>query len=321
VNFYSTPLFVECFRRAYFPKEKMSLEPHVLDGRMWLLPVTGQGKTVAGWAFIDFFEDVGPKTLSAVRDTAQDALDGHRVRRVNYIPKACMALIPVEEWPEWKRKGDFEPSPLVRWSAFQDWDSYAGFVSQRRSNLLSDSRRRCRNIERDLGTVSFVFHDQRREVFDQCLRWKSQQYVRSGFDDAFSKVTHRRLFEELLFSGLLVVSSLNAGRRLLAAHLGVLWEGRFYWWIPAYDVRSGQYSPGRIMLERLLEESLKRGHAEFDFLVGEEDYKWHYATDTRVIGEVGQLRWRARAKRYLRKTVRGCLTRLFGREEAAGHRG
>src|SRR5207247_3960145 len=37
----------------------------------------------------------------------------------------------------------------------------------------------------------------------------------------------------------------------------------------------------------ILRESHVRGYAEFDFLIGGELYKWHYATQTRVIGPLG----------------------------------
>lgn len=57
--------------------------------------------------------------------------------------------------------------------------------------------------------------------------------------------------------GLLAVSSLRAGERLLAAHLGVLWERRFYYWIAAYDPELARFSPGRLLTEAMLESSYR----------------------------------------------------------------
>jgi CelD/BcsL family acetyltransferase involved in cellulose biosynthesis len=84
----------------------------------------------------------------------------------------------------------------------------------------------------------------------------------------------------------------------------VLQEGRFYYWIPAYDPEFNVLSPGRLMLHFMLRECYDRGGREFDFLVGDEDYKWHYATHVRRVSPLGRpplvLQVRRGAKRALR---------------------
>lgn len=70
-------------------------------------------------------------------------------------------------------------------------------------------------------------------------------------------------------------------------HLGLIFQGRFYSWVAAYDSDYHCYGPGRQLLHYLLKESFERGHREFDFLRGNEAYKWKYATHTRLIAEMG----------------------------------
>ncbi len=64
-------------------------------------------------------------------------------------------------------------------------------------------------------------------------------------------------------------------------------DGRFGWWVPAYDPDHSKHSPGRLLLEDLMKASYERGDVEFDFLIGEEPYKFQFATHNRVIGPVG----------------------------------
>ena len=45
--------------------------------------------------------------------------------------------------------------------------------------------------------------------------------------------------------------------------------------------------PGRLLLVALLQSSFERGDAEFDLLLGDEEYKWHFATDVRLVDSVG----------------------------------
>lgn len=99
---------------------------------------------------------------------------------------------------------------------------------------------------------------------------------------------------------------------LLPAHLGGLADGRLYWWVPASDAALTHYSPGRLLLEDLLQASHARLHAEFDVHIGDDAYTFHSATHSRVIGPVGvpplgeQLRHEAHrwAKRWLAASPR-----------------
>lgn len=73
----------------------------------------------------------------------------------------------------------------------------------------------------------------------------------------------------------------------MAAVVGLPHEGRYSYWITAYNNELGRYSPGRLLLESLLRASVADGDHEFDLLIGSERYKWVYATDARLVGPLG----------------------------------
>lgn len=81
-------------------------------------------------------------------------------------------------------------------------------------------------------------------------------------------------------------------------------KGRLYWWVPAYDSAYSQYSPGRLLLHFLLRESFNQHHTEFDFLWGDEDYKWYYATHVRLIADLGARPFPKQLKNLLRTVLR-----------------
>ena len=87
------------------------------------------------------------------------------------------------------------------------------------------------------------------------------------------------------------------------------WEGRLYSWLPAHDPRHASLGPGRILLKWLMAESRARGHREFDFLIGGEEYKWQFATHARVVGPIGTPPLALRARQLARTTVRSALQR------------
>lgn len=289
VNVFSTDAFLNAVAQTGFKGQGASIEPYDVNGQAFRL-LRVQNKVITRYPFLDFHEPV-------------DAVDGS-ARPLGYLPRAAVTRIPAEQWtPE----EGVEPSPLIDWSQFGSLEAFWQSVGKRRGNLAGDSRRKLRQLERDLGPVEFTFDDRRADAFNTCLRWKSAQYRRSGLVDLFAERRHVDLFRHLQDSAIVVVSSLRAGDILISAHLGALHEGRMYWWIPAYDPTFSRYAPGRLMLHALIEHSQKSGHREFDFLIGEEGYKWYYATHTRVVQPWGSMPLPLRATVATRKAAKKML--------------
>jgi CelD/BcsL family acetyltransferase involved in cellulose biosynthesis len=208
------------------------------------------------------------------------------VRELAYFPRTVVNTTTVDEQTRAQQPAGTQPSPYVDWNLFADFAAYEARVTAGRVKH-GDSERQLRRLGRDLGAVAFVYDDPRPEVFDACVAWKSAQYRATGVGDMFARPENTELFRRLRQQGLVVVSSLSAGEKLLATHFGSFNDGRFGWWIPAYDPTFQKYSPGRLLLLALLRASAERKHLEFDFLVGDEDYKFLYATHNRVIGPLG----------------------------------
>jgi Acetyltransferase (GNAT) domain len=273
MNVFSSDPFIEAFSKAYFPATPLRARDFLLNGQMWRLPTHLNGDPITYGRMIDFFEPLPSSELQK-----------HN-RALRYLAKASHDLVTTEEWFAKNLTECYTPSPLVDWTRFENWDAFTRHVKSRRSNLFSDSRRRRRKLENDLGSMIFTFQDNSPEAFTSCLRCKSVKYPST--QKLFAQPSHVRLLEELSKNDLLVISSLTAGKTVLAVHLGLFWEDRFYWWIPAYEPQYAEYSPGRLLMESVMEVSYQQGHKEFDFLIGGESYKWHYATHVRLVAEMG----------------------------------
>lgn len=298
MNIYSSLPFIEAFGKAFFPGIPLQIGDFLLQDQMWRLPTLPDGKPITTWEFIDFFEPV-PSVQQQTNNTT-----------VPYITRVSHGLITTQEWFDKHLYVPYNASPLIDWTGFDSWDAFTNHVRSRRSNIFSDAKRRRRKLEKDIGPIKFTWHDTRPEAFFSCMKWKSEQYLTSK--DSFNKPENVLFFEELAKNGLLVVSSLAAGDKILAAHLGAFWQGRCYWWIPAYDSQYAAYSPGRLMMQSMMEYSYQDGHKEFDFLIGGEDYKWDYATHTRLIAEIGGLN--SSAKIWVKKQL-SPLAGKIGREK------
>lgn len=301
MNFFSSDPFLGAVARAFFPGRRTAIGMFRVGGAVFRLLAVDGGRPVTALPFLDLVEPVDPEPATA--------------RAIDYLPSVCLESLPVGAWRPAPPDARRQPCPFVRWRGFP---TYASFQEHLRAKgRYADPGRNARQIARDLGPTRFEFHDPREQTLWTCLRWKSAQYRASGQPDHFADRRFVLLFFELLRRGALTVSLLSAGDRPLSAHVGALWEGRFYSWIPAYDPDVARYGPGRLLLERLLAHGFDSGHDQFDFLIGDEPYKFKYATDVRVAGPTGRAPSWLRAARRFQRLARLGLSRLPRLEASA----
>lgn len=306
MNFYSDDRFSKALQAAYFSEECIVEQGLFKAGqKLWKIPLVNGSKPVFDYprpsAFIDFYEP------------CQNELSEPSIsfREIDYIPKACHGIVDQKQWFDQNLEALYQAAPTILWENFSSWEDFVKYARQSRSNLFSDSRRRRRKLERELGILEFVFNDTRPELIDICLAWKSEQYRTTGELDGFAHAENIDLFKALAKQELLFVSSLNSADRPVAIHLGILLEGRWFYWIPAYDKKYANHAPGRLLLLDMLEASFREQHVEFDFMEGGEPYKWNYATHTRLIGHAGSLPAEIRAKRMLRSALKPAFNWAF----------
>jgi hypothetical protein len=302
MNFYSSDEYLGALARVWFPGRRCAPAPFSVGGRTFRLlgreglgPFVTFGPRADACNFLDFFEPVDGPALPA------DA------RPVRWLPRVALETLEVTSAsPEPLARGR-APAPYVEWRRFPRWADFEAHVASRRSTLGADSGRKRRRIEQRLGPLRFRWDDDRPATFEAVLAWKSAQYARSSVPDCFAVPQNVAMFRELLRAGLVILSSLSAGERVVAAHLGALWRGRLSWWVPAYDRELMALSPGRLLLEDLLRESHARGLAEFDFLLGDEAYKYQYATHLRAVGAIGKAPLQVALHDALRSSVKRAL--------------
>ena len=291
MNFFSSDAFLQSLAAAMFPGNRASIETFRVDDRAWRLLVIDGRKVITDMPFLDFVEPVG--------QTPPDA------KKLEFLPRVAFDTVPIEAWSPLAPGSDVEPGPFVDWSRFATWQDFLAWVG--RNGWSSDVPRKRRKLERDLGPVKLTFHDPRPGVIQDLMRWKSQQYVSTGVRDLFRDPAWVRFFDELSSRDALLVTTLSAGDRVVAVHAGTRYDGRFYWWIPAYDPELSRYSPGKILLHDIMERSQAGGDRVFDFLIGGEAYKFQYATDVRIVRSAGNTPLALRLNRFLYRQLKEAL--------------
>jgi CelD/BcsL family acetyltransferase involved in cellulose biosynthesis len=132
-------------------------------------------------------------------------------------------------------------------------------------------------VEKEIGALCFVEHSSDPDVLKTCLRWKTEQYLRTGKPDLFAAAWIRELLARIHlvrstnFAGML--SALYGGEELMAVHFGMRNGAVWHYWFPAYREEFAKYSPGLLLLLKMAEKSPGMGVSTIDLGQGVSFYK------------------------------------------------
>ncbi len=71
-------------------------------------------------------------------------------------------------------------------------------------------------------------------------------------------------------------STLEFNGKQVAYHIGFSYNNSFIWYKPSFDIDYSHFSPGSVLLRYLISYALENGYDEFDFSIGDEEYKNRY---------------------------------------------
>lgn len=153
-----------------------------------------------------------------------------------------------------------------------------------RLHRAKDSRRKLRRLE-EHGTVRFVVAKTSAAVerlLPVLIAQKTRRYLELNNSDGFERPGYRDYYRlatgELFDRGVLHLSALEVGDDVIATHWGLVWSKRFYSLVLAFaDHPLAAYSPGRLLIEHLVEWSFANGLRAFDLGVGDMAWKQAFA--------------------------------------------
>jgi CelD/BcsL family acetyltransferase involved in cellulose biosynthesis len=181
---------------------------------------------------------------------------------------------------------------------------------------LKSELRKLRRLQEDHGPVKFVAQSYDEAAFMSLLDWKSAQYRRTGAPNIIALPWVTSVLRDIHlrransdFEGML--SLLYAGDRLTAAHLGMKSGGVWHHWFPAYDPEFSYYSPGLLLLLKMVEHSSSIGVHTIDMSVGLFEQKKRFMNaSTKVASGSIELPSFRYMKRLIRKSARSSFIGL-----------
>ena len=239
------------------------------------------------------------------------------------VPSQSPCLRAASDW------ADARARPTIDVTQFPAPTRVLGDVEADRACLNKKSLKRHFNGFARSGNLRFHHSTDAGEIessLDDFFRQHAERWALTGRESQFAQESqrdfYRRLVPALLANDWLRFAIVALDDRPIAYHFGFEYANRFIWYKPTFEASLVKKSPGEVLLRFLLEDAMNRGLAEFDFTVGDEDFKYRFAN---LVRETRRLRVyrRARDQRadrlqaWLRRRGRRVLNRLSRKGERA----
>ena len=178
----------------------------------------------------------------------------------------------------WKDSEETCPFALL-----YEFQSYNDYYSKLKKGLRQDIRRQKKRLS-ETGDLKYHVHSGTvhggvLESFSLFLSVHRQKWPGSYKAPGF----HHKLFQEGASEGLVHFSEMRIDDQPISWHLGFMYKGRFYYYMPAFLDDFARYSPGKVHLSFLVEECFQRGIRVFDHLRGLENYKAGWTNHSDVL--------------------------------------
>lgn len=167
-------------------------------------------------------------------------------------------------------------SPELDLAGKKDLDEILASCS---SSHRGDVRRQMRRLAKE-GAVESVRVEPGSAHADEKLDCFLRLYEARWATNRAEADAHRSFLSTIMrdptAAGLVHLSCLTCGGRAIHWHFGFVHAGRFYWYKMAYDPTWAWVGPGKVHLGLLIDECVRSGFLWFDFLYGDEPYKFEW---------------------------------------------
>jgi CelD/BcsL family acetyltransferase involved in cellulose biosynthesis len=231
---------------------------------------------------LDFVGDVSdPMVLDAILSTASNEVADFVGLRLYYVPDVSrtgkLLKMAADRFGCDCFLEDEQASPIIDIQGKTEM----ALACTRKKTLL----RRERQLRHE-GTLDIHHFCEADDVLPQLDTFFEQHIARwaetttpSRFRDPAQRDSFRLRTKDLAVAGCLRFSRLDWNGRPIAFHRGTCYKGCYRYGRTTFAPDMAAYSPGSVLMRHLLLAALEEHAHTFDFGIGDEPYKYRYATD------------------------------------------
>jgi CelD/BcsL family acetyltransferase involved in cellulose biosynthesis len=149
-----------------------------------------------------------------------------------------------------------------------------------------------RRRARKNGAIQIIRGDESNceRLMAELIRMQSLRWNAAGggvLEPKAIQAFHYEVVKEMAGTGILRLHALTIAEEIIAIFYGFSCKGRTYYYLGGFDPDRANISPGTLMIGEMVESAVQEGSRVFDFLRGQEEYKYRW-------GAVDQPTWRRR---------------------------
>ena len=167
---------------------------------------------------------------------------------------------------------NFKKYPFSSYQLFKYSLKNENIISKKFKN---DTIRQIKRLEQT-GKLLFKIADNnhdKEKIFEFFLNHKSKQLINSNNWNYLNDDCYKIFLHSIFFNYKGHFSYLTLDNKIIAVHIGHIYDGKLIYLFPTYKNHYRNYSPGNILLYNLINFFFNNGGIEFDFTTGNEPYK------------------------------------------------
>ena len=163
------------------------------------------------------------------------------------------------------------------------WDDYLAGIDKKQRHEI---RRKLRRADENASLKWYIVSDpETLEVeIDVFFELMALDDAKKEFLSEAMRSQMRAIIQWAFHEGILQLTFLAIDGHKAAAYLCFDANGRILVYNSGFDNRFSQYSPGWVLLSKLIQHAIQTGRSAFDFMRGDEEYKYRFGgTDSFVM--------------------------------------
>lgn len=172
-----------------------------------------------------------------------------------------------------------EGAPYLRIS--EDWDSY---YSKLKKGFIADTKRQLSRLSDKQLSFSSVINSDKNDfssLLNKLIEFhrirRKEKGTKSILDSQENSSFIKEVSLRLSQRGFLDLSCLKVDGKIAAIALSLVYNNRFFYYIPSYNAEFSKLSISRLLIFDLVRKCFDNRFDEFDFMLGEESYKYDWA--------------------------------------------
>jgi CelD/BcsL family acetyltransferase involved in cellulose biosynthesis len=196
-------------------------------------------------------------------------------------PSSILLQAPVPE--HWQSQTHFqEVCPVLRLP--EQLDQLAGKFAHEKMTRLAYYRRHLQKLPEVRFETARC--ENLSELLESLIELHRARWARAGqpgvMNNARLRDFHRETAERFLVSGVLRLYAVRSAGRVLGCFYGFHHQQRAYYYLSGFNPDFGSFELGTLLIDHAIEQAIREHCREFDFLRGNERYKyWWGAVDRR----------------------------------------